>query len=93
VGGLWNGKDLPPKKSDQVVSGGRVQQRIIRSRTGHMIVLDDSESGASITIADKNGNKIVFDSGSNAMSFDVKGDLTIKAGGQVTIKGAVINLN
>jgi phage protein D len=93
VGGLWNGKDAPPAKNDQLISGGRVQQRLIRSRTGHTIVLDDSDSRSSVTIADRNGNRIVFDSRSNAMSIDVKGDLTIKAGGQVNITGAVINLN
>jgi phage protein D len=93
LGGLWNGKDQPPKKNQQIVSGGRVQQRIIRSRAGHTIVLDDSDGGSSITIADKNGNKMMFDSGANAVSIESKGDLTIKAGGQVTIKGSTINLN
>jgi uncharacterized protein involved in type VI secretion and phage assembly len=93
LGGLWNGKDLPPKKNQQVVSGGKVRQRIIRSRTGHQIVFDDSDGAASVTIADKNGNTIKIDSASNAMSIDVKGNLSIKAVGQVTIKGAMIHLN
>jgi hypothetical protein len=101
IGGLWNGKDLPPKKNQQIVSGGKVQQRIIRSRTGHSIVLDDSEGSSSITIEDKNGNTMKFESASNALSIDVKGNLTIdakgsvtiKAAGQVSIKGALINLN
>ena len=43
LGGLWNGRDLPPKKNrDVIVSGGKVQKRIIRSRSGHSVVLDDS---------------------------------------------------
>src|SRR5262249_37613419 len=29
LGGLWNGKDAPPEKSDKVVTGGKVQRRII----------------------------------------------------------------
>lgn len=93
LGGLWNGKDLPPKKNQQVVSGGKVRQRIIRSRTGHRIVFDDSDGSGSVTIADKNGNTITIDSASNAMNIDVKGNLSIKAVGQITIKGAMINLN
>lgn len=101
LGGLWNGKDPPPKKNQQIVSGGKVQQRIIRSRAGHTIVLDDSEGSSSITIEDKNGNTMKFESASNALSIDVKGNLTIDAkgnvtitaGGQVSIKGALINLN
>ena len=68
IGGLWNGKDTPPKKNQDVVSGGRVQQRIIRSRTGHQIVLDDSDGQSGITIADKNGNTIALRPRSNALS-------------------------
>jgi phage protein D/phage baseplate assembly protein gpV len=101
IGGLWNGKDLPPKKNQQIVTGGKVQQRIIRSRAGHSIVFDDSEGSSGITIEDKNGNTVKVESNSNAMTIDVKGNLTIKAAanltleasGMVKIKGAMINLN
>ncbi len=109
LGGLWNGKDAPPKKSGDVISGGKVQKRIIRSRTGHTITLDDSDGGGSITIEDSKNNKIVLDTSSNALTIDVKGNASVKAQGnmsveaggnlslnatgQVQIKGAVINLN
>jgi phage protein D/phage baseplate assembly protein gpV len=101
LGGLWNGRDDPPKKSREVITGGKVTQRIIRSRSGHSVVLDDADGAGSITIEDKNGNKMMIDSASNALSIDVKGNLTIdakgtlsiKAGGPLTIQGAVIKLN
>ena len=93
LGGLWNGKDAPPKKNQQVISGGRVEQRIIRSRTGHLFLFDDSDGGSGITVSDKNGNKITFETGSNKLVIDVKGDLSIKAGGKIDIKGTMINLN
>ena len=93
LGGLWNGVDLPPKKSDQVVTGGKVQQRIIKSRTGHTIVLDDSDSGGGISIIDSQGNQIVIDSQNNKMSLTVKGDLSLKADGKISIEGAGITLN
>jgi len=101
LGGLWNGRDLPPKKSRDVITGGKVQKRIIRSRSGHSLVFDDADGAGSITIEDKNGNKMTFDSASNALAIDVKGNLTIdakgtlsiKAGGPLTIQGAVIKLN
>jgi phage protein D len=101
LGGLWNGKDVPPRKSGELVSGGKVQQRIIRSRTGHMITLDDGDGGGGVTIEDKNGNIIKLDSGANSLTIEVKGDATLKAQGnlnleatgQVTVKGSIINLN
>jgi phage protein D/phage baseplate assembly protein gpV len=101
LGGLWNGQDAPPYKSGDIVSGGKVQKRVVRSRSGHEVVLDDSDGGGSITIKDKNGNSIALDTASNALSMKVSGDITLDAGGQITIKGAgpvtvkgaVINLN
>ena len=98
LGGLWNGKDALPKK---VTNGGKVEQRIIRSRTGHMITLDDSDGGGGVTIEDKNGNKIMLDSGANKLTITVQGDaslkaqgnLTLEAQGQVQIKGMGVKVD
>jgi phage protein D len=79
LGGLWNGQDAPPRKSDQAVQGGKVQQRIIRSRSGHQIILNDEDSGGGITITDKQGNKIQIDSGENSLTVEVQGAVTVKA--------------
>jgi phage protein D len=84
LGGLWNGKDAPP--DGQVSSGGKIQKRIIRSRAGHTLTLDDSDGGGGITIADKNGNQLVLDSGSNALQITVKGDISLKAQGNLTLQ-------
>lgn len=101
LGGLWNGVDLPPRKSDQVVSGGEVSQRIIRSRTGHTLTFDDSEGGGGITIEDPHGNRFFLDTAADSLSIQVKGDveiradgsLTLEAAGSVVVKGAMIDLN
>lgn len=93
LGGLWNGQDAPPQKNEQVVSGGHVTKRVIKSRSGHTIVLDDSDGSPGITITDKSGNKIALDSQANKLVIDVKGDISLKANGQVEIKGATISLN
>jgi uncharacterized protein involved in type VI secretion and phage assembly len=88
LGVLWNGRDSPPKPNSDVLNGsGQVVQRIIKSRAGHTIILDDTSGGGGITIVDRAGNEIVIDSGSNAMRLKVKGDLEIEAQGKVTIKG------
>ena len=93
LGGLWNKQDAPPRRSTQIVSGGKVQQRIIRSRAGHVITLDDSEGGGGVTIQDRRGNRIVLDSGANALTVEAKGNLTLKAGGQVEIRGNGVTID
>jgi uncharacterized protein involved in type VI secretion and phage assembly len=88
LGGLWNGQDALPK---DVVSSGKVQQRIIRSRTGHMITLDDNDSCGGITIEDSKGNKLVFNSQENKLTITVQGDTEIQAQGNMKL-GAQGNL-
>lgn len=85
LGALWNGRDSPPE-SNVVGGGGRVEKRVIRTRAGHTILLDDTDGGGGITIEDKNGNKIVLESGSNNLTMEVTGDLEIKAT-NITIEG------
>jgi uncharacterized protein involved in type VI secretion and phage assembly len=87
LGTLWNGKDRPPQRSDQVVGkDGKVNQQIIRSRSGHEIVLDDTDGAEKIVIRDKARNEIVIDSKNNDMAIKVKGDLTFEAEGEITIQ-------
>lgn len=95
LGGLWNSKDKPATPNNQAVGGdGKVNQRMIRSRTGHIIMLDDSQGQEQIVIRDKTGkNEIVIDSKTNSMSIkldrdytlDVKGNNEQKSTGNVTI--------
>ncbi len=101
LGGLWNGQDKPPGDKSKTVSGGKVQQRVIRSRAGHTITLDDSDGGGGITIEDRNGNSVVVDSGANALrikmqgdaTVEAQGDLTLRAQGHVTIQGMGVKID
>jgi uncharacterized protein involved in type VI secretion and phage assembly len=84
LGCLWNGKDKPPVKNDN----GKNNQRVIKSRSGHQIILDDTEGEEKIIIQDKTGNnKIVIDSKNNQMDIKVEKDLTIETKGKIIIKG------
>lgn len=85
IGGLWNGKDDPPKPSSDIVKGGKVQQRIIRSRTGHTIILDDTDGAGKITIKDSSDNLIEIDSAANSLTIDIKGAGDLKIQGNLTI--------
>lgn len=89
VGALWNGKDKMPMNASEAVGGdGKVNKRVLKSRSGHTVTLDDTAGGEQITIIDKTGNnKIVFHSPDNSMQIKVQGDLTIEAQGKITLKG------
>ncbi len=100
IGGLWNGVDAPPEGSSTVISSGKVQRRIIRSRSGNVITMDDSDGGGGITIEDKNGNKVALESRSNQLTIEIKGNtkltsqgnLTLEAQGNIEIKGMSIKV-
>jgi uncharacterized protein involved in type VI secretion and phage assembly len=84
IGSLWNADDMPPETMD---GAGKNNIRSFWSRSGHKIVLDDSDDKPSILIVDKTGDNSVFiDSANNAMAIKVKGNLTIEIGGNVTLK-------
>src|SRR5262249_40379885 len=86
LGGLWNGKDAPPGAKGKVVSGGKVQQRVIKSRSGHTITLDDQDGAGSVTVEDRKGNSIKLDSSNDALTISVKGNGSIECQGNLTLK-------
>lgn len=87
VGALYNTKDRPPTApTGKMVVAGKVNQRVVRSRTGHVIVLDDTPGQEKITIQDKTGkNSFIIDSVKNSMDIKVQGNLTIDVGGKFTV--------
>jgi uncharacterized protein involved in type VI secretion and phage assembly len=83
IGTLWNSDDPPPEQMD---SGGKNDVRSIWSRSGHKIILNDSDDKPSITIVDKTGdNSITIDSATNAMTIKVKGDLAVEVQGNISV--------
>lgn len=123
LGALWNGKQKPPATNDD----GKNNLRVIKSRSGHVIRLDDTENAEKIEIIDKTQkNSIVIDASANTLTVKADGDITlesangkivlkgqsieiqstgqtvtvqsassmeVKASGEMTIKGAVVNIN
>lgn len=59
VGALWNGEDAMP--SERGDDGGNAV-RLIKSRSGHQIVFDDTNGSEKITVLDKAGNSIELSS-------------------------------
>ncbi|MBN2487706.1 MAG: DUF2345 domain-containing protein [Methanosarcinaceae archaeon] len=83
LGSLWNGKDKPPEKNDD----GKNNIRMIRSRSGHTIKLDDTEGNEKIEIIDKTEkNVITIETKNNKLSLKSEKDIEISApNGKVTI--------
>ena len=98
LGAIYTGS-LDPPVTDTA-------QRVIQSKAGHKIILDDTEGSEAVTIEDSNGNSLVMDAKGIAMKSKgkitiegaevvVKGNQTvdIEAAGQLTGKGQPIHLN
>jgi uncharacterized protein involved in type VI secretion and phage assembly len=76
LGGLWNGKDQPPADN----ADGANNLRLIRSRSGHTVRLDDSEGAERIEIVDAGGNnRIVIDTAANRIAIDSAKDIALRA--------------
>lgn len=98
LGGLWNGKDAIPAVATQ---GGKVVKRIITSRSGHTITLDDTDGKEQVIVEDKSGNRIELNSVDNKLTIQAKGavdilagaEMTLEAQGEISIRGRLINLN
>jgi uncharacterized protein involved in type VI secretion and phage assembly len=84
IGSLWNGKDVPPENN----SDGKNNIRMIRSRSGHVITLDDSDGSEQIKIMDKTQkNMIIIDAKNNTISITSDKDIELSApNGKVTIE-------
>lgn len=79
LGALWNGRDTPPEKGSD--------RRVIKSRSGHIIVLDDRAGDEKIVVRDKTGkNEITIFSNDDAISVKSNGELTLEAQGKISIK-------
>ena len=122
LGGLWSNTDQPPDTNED----GKNNKRLIKSRSGHLIRLDDTDGSEKVEIIDKSGNNsITFDTANNTISINSAQDvninapqgtitlsaktisisssadskiaaqsgLTLEASGNMTIKGAMVNIN
>lgn len=90
LGALWNGQDKPPEKNDD----GKNNIRSIKSRSGHVVRLDDTNGKEKIEIVDKSGqNSMIFDTGNNTIKITSNKDITLSAAqGTITIEAQKIQI-
>jgi uncharacterized protein involved in type VI secretion and phage assembly len=76
LGALWNGQDAPP-----VTNGdGKNNVRIIQSRSGHVVKINDEDGKETIEIIDKSQkNSIVVDTAKNTITITTDKDITLSA--------------
>ena len=90
IGALWNGVDTPPHDN----ADGENNLRLIKSRSGHVIQLDDTSGSEKIEIIDGSGrNRIVINTADNTMTISADADITIRSqSGKLALSGNGIEL-
>ncbi len=94
VGGLWNGKDVPPATN----SGGSNDIRKIRSRAGHELVFDDGpDKGVELHTADGKtvkmmGRKLLVEDGKGSSITIENGKITVTTSGSLSLEAPDISV-
>jgi uncharacterized protein involved in type VI secretion and phage assembly len=99
VGGLWNGRDQPPDAMD---SAGRNARKVLRSRNGVKITLDDSDGqekfivetpgGQKMTLQDGPGKVEIVDSNGNSVKLETSG-VTVTGAAKVTVSASQVEIS
>jgi len=100
VGALWNGSDKPPETMD---GSGNNYKKVIRSRNGVRITLDDTDGQETLTLQTPGGQQVqikdgpgvveIKDSNGNTIKLDSSG-VTIRASAKVTVQaGATVDVS
>jgi uncharacterized protein involved in type VI secretion and phage assembly len=94
IGALWNGQDKPPASMD---GGGKNYKKVLRSRNGVVITLDDTDgretltletpAGQKVTLKDGPGSVEIDDSNGNTVKLDSSG-VTVTASAKVTVSAS-----
>ncbi|MFL6728625.1 MAG: phage baseplate assembly protein V [Sphingomicrobium sp.] len=99
IGGLWNGSDAPPQAMD---GGGRNDKKMIRSRNGVTVTLDDQQAKESLILETPGGQKVTLkdgpgalyleDSNGNSVKLEAAG-ITVTAAAKVTVNAPQVNVS
>jgi uncharacterized protein involved in type VI secretion and phage assembly len=99
VGALWNGNDAPPETMDPA---GRNLKKVLRSRNGVKVTLDDTDgqeqlvlqtpAGQKVTLKDGPGAVLVEDSNGNSIKLESSG-VTVTASAKVTVNASAVEIS
>lgn len=98
VGGLWNGSSTAP----ETISGGRNIKKVIRSKNGVKITLEDEDGreqciietpgSQKVTLKDGPGEILVEDSNGNSVKLETSG-ITVTASAEVKVNAAQVKVS
>ncbi len=89
LGALWSKPDPPPLPADQAAN-----KRIIKTRSGHIIQLDDTAGAEKIEVIDKTGNnKVIIDTAANKITVEATTEVAIKGGRKITISAPEVTIS
>lgn len=90
LGALWNGKDVPPADNGD----GKNNLRLIKSRSGHVIRLNDEDGKETIEIIDKSGNNsLIIDTAAQTITITSDKDISlIASNGKISLEAKEIAL-
>jgi uncharacterized protein involved in type VI secretion and phage assembly len=99
VGGLWNGRDSAPESMD---GGGNNYKKVLRSRNGVKVTLDDQDGqeqliletpgGQKVTLKDGPGSVEIVDSNGNSVKLEAAG-ITLNASAKVTVSASLLEVS
>ena len=99
VGGLWNGSDSPPESMD---GSGNNYKKVLRSRNGVKVTLDDQDGqesficetpgGQKVTLKDGPGTVEIVDSNGNSIKLEAAG-VTVTASAKVTVNASTVAIS
>ena len=91
IGALWNGVDVMP---EEFANDGENNVRFIKSRSGHLIKLDDTEGSEKVEVIDKEAkNSIVIDTAENTITITADKDIVLNAEqGKITLNAQDVEI-
>jgi uncharacterized protein involved in type VI secretion and phage assembly len=99
LGALWNGSDQAPASMD---GAGRNNQKVVRSRNGVKVTLDDQDGqeklivetpgGQRMTLKDGPGSVEIIDSNGNSIKLEPSG-ITINTSGTLTLNASTVTIS
>jgi uncharacterized protein involved in type VI secretion and phage assembly len=99
LGGLWNGSDQPPDSMD---GGGNNYRKVLRSRNGVKVTLDDQDGQEKLILETPGGQKVtmkdgpssveIVDSNGNSVKLETSG-ITVNASAKVTINASQVAIS